>query len=188
MRPISPRARTGSLIGDDRQTNNRVAGRMSIMAAASDVWEGSSPGPGPLGATRAFSRLLGRFLGDSVRLRRCLLLRCPGNLREARDQLDPAEQAALGGMPDPVVPHLVRAAGENVLQESPDELHCAERHRFPLPLTTDLVPERHPTVFDANQAAIGEGRPVDVPPEVLQHLFGPLDRRFAVDMPLLVPN
>jgi len=46
IRPISPRARTGSLIGDGRQTKDRVAGRMSIMAAASGVWEGSSPGPG----------------------------------------------------------------------------------------------------------------------------------------------
>ncbi len=103
---------------------------------------------GPLGATRAFPPLPGRFLG-AVRLRRCLFLRGRGNLREARDQLDPAQQAALGGMPDPVVPHLVRATREDVLQESPDELHDAERHRLPLPLATDLVAERHPTVFDA---------------------------------------
>ena len=95
------------------------------------------------------------------------------------------ELGLVGRRPQAIVADLVDAGGQNVLKEATDELLGRYRHRTPLVVCGVLVAEGDLAVFDAQDAAVGDGDPVDVAPEVRQDVLGALDGGLAVDHPLL---
>lgn len=51
-----------------------------------------------------------------------------------------------------------------------------------------LVTEGHKIVFQGDDAVVGDGDPVDIAAQVVQHLFRLLEGRSGEDDPFLVPD
>ena len=109
-------------------------------------------------ATRTLPRLLEGSFGRAVRLQRLLVVDGGRGLTRPGNQLDPAQQRTLGGILETVIPHLVSSAGQNVLQESPQELHRRQRHRFGLLLTAVPIAEHHLPSSSWRRNAAGCGK------------------------------
>ena len=73
---------------------------------------------------------------------------------------------------EPVVANAVEPARQNMEQESPDELVCREGHGFLLIVVAIVPPlEFHLAVFDTDDPMIGNGDPVGVTADVVDHLL-----------------
>ena len=78
----------------------------------------------------------------------------------------------------------MESTGQNVEQESPDELLGRERHSFLLIVVAVVPPvELDLPVFDIHDPMIGNRDPVRVAADVIHHLLGSGERRFGVDDP-----
>lgn len=83
----------------------------------------------------------------------------------------------------------MESAGENVEQESPDELLGRESHSFLLIVVAVVPPvERDLPVFDIHDPMIGNRDPVRVAADVIHHLLGSGERRFGVDDPFHIAH
>ena len=70
-------------------------------------------------------------------------------------------------------------------QETPDELDCIELHDAAAVVVSGIAPAKaHVSVVEAEQSSVGDGDPVCVVGQVLQHMFGSSERRLGVDHPL----
>ena len=88
---------------------------------------------------------------------------------------------------EPVIANAVESTGENVGEESPDELLRREGHGFLLIVITIVPPlELHLSVFDIQQPVVGNRDPVGVAAQVVHHLLGSGEGRFGVDDPFHV--
>ena len=73
---------------------------------------------------------------------------------------------------EPVIANAVESTGENVEEESPDELLRREGHGFLLIVVTIVPPlELHLSVFDIEQSMVGNRDSVGVAAQVVHHLL-----------------
>ena len=85
---------------------------------------------------------------------------------------------------EPVIANAVESTGENVEEESPNELFGRESHDFLLAVVAVVAPvELHLPVFDLQDPMIGNRDPVGVAADVVYHLLGPGEGRLGVDDP-----
>ena len=86
-----------------------------------------------------------------------------------------------------VIANAVESTGENVEEESPDELLRRESHDF-LPIVVAVVApvEFDPPVFDIHDPMIGNRDPVRVAADVVHHLLGSGKGRLGVDDPFRI--
>jgi hypothetical protein len=77
------------------------------------------------------------------------------------------------------------AVGHDVEQEAADELLGLERHDLhAIPVGVVLPAEADDPVVEAEEAVVGEGDPVRIAAEVLEHWGGAGERAFGVDDPV----
>jgi hypothetical protein len=85
-----------------------------------------------------------------------------------------------------VVPDADEPGGQDVPQETPEELHRVEPHDPVARAVGRVLPaEADGPVVQCNEALVGDGHPMGVPGQVFQHLGGPPEGRFGVDHPVL---
>src|SRR5437660_12127067 len=90
---------------------------------------------------------------------------------------------------EPVLANAVESTGENMEEESPDELLGRERHDFLLIVVAVVAPvERDLPVFDIGDPMIGNRNPVRVAADVVHHLLGSGEGRLGVDDPFHVAH
>ena len=83
------------------------------------------------------------------------------------------------------VADLDEAGRQDVKQEAADELDCIELHDAAVVVVPGIAPAKaHLAVFEAEQSSVGNGNAVRVAGQILQHMFGPSERRLGVDHPL----
>ncbi len=88
-----------------------------------------------------------------------------------------------------VVADAVESTGENVEEESPDELLGRKRHDL-LPIVVTIVPpvEADLPVSDTHDPMVGNRHPLCVAPDVVHYLLGSGERRLGVDDPFDITN
>ena len=83
------------------------------------------------------------------------------------------------------VTDLDETGGQHMEQEAADELDRIERHDAAAVAMTGVAPaEAHLSVIEAEESSVGDGNPVRVAGQVLQHMLGSAERRLGVDHPL----
>ena len=83
------------------------------------------------------------------------------------------------------VADLDEAGGQHMEQEAADELDRIEGHDAAAVAMTGVPPaEAHLSVVEAEESSVGDGNPMRVAGQVLQHMFGSAERRLGVDHPL----
>ena len=93
---------------------------------------------------------------------------------------------AIGRGPQSVVADLVHAFGQDVLKESPDELHRRQGHCLAAALGDAGIAEGDLAVVNRQDAIVGDGYAVDISSEISQHAVGALCGGLAVDDPRAV--
>ena len=90
-----------------------------------------------------------------------------------------------------VIPHAVEAAWEHMQQDAPDELRRGQGHgllmRGARPAVVGVA-EPYLPVVEVEQPLVGDGDPMGVAADVIEHLIGPGEGRFGVDHPLGLPR
>jgi len=87
----------------------------------------------------------------------------------------------------PVVPYLLKAAWQHVLEESPDELHRVEGHRPPAVRSAAAVRERDPAVVAGHHAVVADADAEHVGRQLLQRHAAITDG-LGVDDPVSPPD
>lgn len=84
------------------------------------------------------------------------------------------------------VPNADEALGDDVEEEAADELLGRQRHDFHAVTVAVIFPAKpHGPVLEIDEALVGEGHPVGVAPEGLEHLLGAGEGGLGVDHPVL---
>jgi hypothetical protein len=74
---------------------------------------------------------------------------------------------------------------QDVEQETADEFDRIEGHDAAAVAMTGVAPaEAHMSVVEAEESSVGDGNPMRVAGQVLQHMLGSAERRLGVDHPL----
>src|SRR6516225_3497771 len=88
-----------------------------------------------------------------------------------------------------VVANALEPAGQNVQEESPDELICREGHGLLLIVVAIVSPgEFYFTAFDIDDPMVRDGYPMGVAADVVHHLLWAGEGRFSVDDPFQVAH
>jgi hypothetical protein len=83
------------------------------------------------------------------------------------------------------VADLDEAGGQDMEQEAADELDRIELHDAAAVVVPGVPPaEAHLSVIEAEESSVGDGNPMRVAGQILQHMFGSSERRLGVDHPL----
>ena len=83
------------------------------------------------------------------------------------------------------VADLDEAGGQDMEQEAADELDRIEGHDAAAVAMSGVPPaEAHLSVIEAEESSVGDGNPVRVAGQILQHMLGSAERRLGVDHPL----
>jgi len=83
------------------------------------------------------------------------------------------------------VADLDEAGGQDMEQEAADELDRVELHDAAAVVVPGVPPsEAHLAVIEAEESSVGDGNPMRIAGQVLQHMFGSSERRLGVDHPL----
>ena len=106
----------------------------------------------------------------------------------SQEKLNLAQKVAIRRSPEAIVANLVNASGQDVLKEPTNKLVGSQRHRPPLRITASLVAEGDVAIIDRDDATVGDSNAVDIASEVFQDRLDALNRRFAVDDPVLPTN
>jgi len=86
-----------------------------------------------------------------------------------------------------VVANALKAGRDGVLQEASDELVSGKRHDLGLVAVAIILPlEGDHTVYQREDAPVGDGDAVSITAEILQDVLGAAKRRFGIDHPFLV--
>src|SRR5215469_13953075 len=87
------------------------------------------------------------------------------------------------------VANLHESGGQNMEKEAPDELLAIESHGAAVVVVPRVAPAKaHSSVLHADQPSVGDGNPMGVAGQILQHMLGSAERRLGVDHPLLMPE
>jgi len=102
--------------------------------------------------------------------------------QQAAAQLNALSPAAVGEKAK--VADLNKACGQHMQQKAPDEFLHLQRHRGGLTGAGIVLPaERHAAVLQRDQTLVGDGYPMGITRQVLQHLPGSTEWRFGIDHP-----
>ena len=83
------------------------------------------------------------------------------------------------------VADLDKAGRQDMEQETPDELDRVESHDAAAVVMSGVAPaEAHLSVVEAEEPSVGDGNPMRIAGQVLQHMLGSSERRLGVDDPL----
>jgi hypothetical protein len=83
------------------------------------------------------------------------------------------------------VADLDEAGRQDMEQEAADELGRIELHDAAAVVVPGVSPsEAHLAVLEAEESSVRDGNPVCVAGQILQHMFGPSERRLGIDHPL----
>jgi len=120
-----------------------------------------------------------------VQGRRC---RRSGRVFRATKQLE-AERQEGGALPigkESEIADAHEAAGEQVQEETTQELIDEQSHQPRLVAVSEVSPTKGYVVLGkSDQPVVGNGNAMGVGAEIAQHMFGPAERRFAVDDPVV---
>ena len=103
-------------------------------------------------------------------------------------EMDPAQgqrlpAVAVGKQSE--VADLDEAGRQDMEQEAADELDRIERHDAAAVVMPGVAPaEAHLAVIEAEESSVGDGDPMGVAGQILQHMLGSAERRLGVDHPL----
>lgn len=107
--------------------------------------------------------------------------------QQSPDGDQPGSAAAIGE--EPIMADSVKAVGQAVEQEAPDELVRVERHQPGRVAMAVIAPaEGHVRIVGADQTAVGDGDPVGIAAEIGEDMFGRSERRLGVDDPFFAPK
>lgn len=102
--------------------------------------------------------------------------------------MEPAESQCLAAVAvgkQSEVADLDEAGGQDMKQEAADELDRIEAHDAAPVVVPGVSPtEAHVAVVKAEKSSVGDGDPVGVSGQILQHMFGSSERRLGVNHPL----
>lgn len=83
------------------------------------------------------------------------------------------------------LPDAHKAAGQDMQQETPDELRCFQSHDLPLiAVGVVFIFEPHAAIFHRHEPPIGDGDPMRVAGQILENLLRSTEGRFCKDNPL----
>jgi hypothetical protein len=86
-----------------------------------------------------------------------------------------------------VVANALEALGQDMEQESTDELFGIQVHGFDLTAMAIVFPvELNPAIIDADQAMVGNGYAMGVAADIIEHLLWSGERRLGVDYPFAI--
>ena len=102
-------------------------------------------------------------------------------------QSEGSQEQTLGGAEEAEIAHLHKAPGQDMLEETVDELFGGEGAELELAGIGRAVAKSDLIVFEFYQAAVADGDPEDIGGQVLEGSASIADR-FAVDDPLLLPD
>jgi hypothetical protein len=101
--------------------------------------------------------------------------------------MEPRESQRLAAVSvgkQPEVADLDEAGRQDMEQEAADELDCIELHDAAAVVVPGVPPsETHLAVIEAEESSVGDGNPMGVSSQILQHMFGSSERRLGVDHP-----
>jgi len=84
------------------------------------------------------------------------------------------------------VANLHETGREDVKKEAPDELSSLECDGATAVVVPRVAPAKaHLSVLKADEPSVGDGDPMRVAGQILQHMLGSAERRLGVDHPLL---
>jgi hypothetical protein len=90
---------------------------------------------------------------------------------------------------EPIIANAVKPTGENVEEESPNELLGRERHDFLLIVVAVVPPlELDLAVFDLQDPMIGNRDPVGVAADVVHHSLGASEGRLGINDPFHITH
>jgi hypothetical protein len=78
-----------------------------------------------------------------------------------------------------------QALGENVDQESAEELICGDRHDLLLAVRIVFPAKRDSIILERNQSMVGDGDAVRIASEIVQNMLGTAEGWFGIDHPVL---
>ncbi len=81
------------------------------------------------------------------------------------------QQGTMDGTPQPIVADFVEPLGRHMLEKAADALVGGQGHGLPALVLGILVAEAHLTILGREDAASGQGDPVDIPAQVVQDLL-----------------
>jgi hypothetical protein len=103
-------------------------------------------------------------------------------------ELELVPQGPMAWTPQSIGADLVEALGSHVRQEAAHKLLGGQGHGVPTMVLGVLVAEADVAVLDRHHTAIGQGDPVDIPAQVIEHLLWALHGGFAIDHPPFGPD
>ncbi len=89
---------------------------------------------------------------------------------------------------EPVVAHFVKTARKNVLEKAAQKLGRCQSSGPPALSLSVFVAKGYRAVLSGQEARVGDGDPVNVARQVVDHLGNALDSGFAVDDPRGLPE
>jgi hypothetical protein len=98
-------------------------------------------------------------------------------------ELEVVQQGPMEWTPQPIGADLVEALGSYVLQEAANKRLGGQGHGVPTIVLGVLVAEAEVAGLDRDNTASGQGDPVDIPAQVIEHPLWALHGGFAVDHP-----
>ena len=103
-------------------------------------------------------------------------------------EMDPAQGESLAAVAvgkQSEVTDLDETGGQHMEQEAVDELDRVELHDAAAVVVSGVSPaEAHLSVVEAEESSVGDGNPMRVAGQVLQHMLGATKGRLGVDHPL----
>ena len=79
----------------------------------------------------------------------------------------------------------VETVGQRMKQEAANELDRIESYAAAAVAMTGVAPAKaHLSVVEAEESSVGDGNPMGVAGQILQHMFGSSERWLGVDHPL----
>ena len=98
-----------------------------------------------------------------------------------------SQEQALGGAKETEIAHLHKAPGQDMLEETVDELFSGEGAELELASIGRAVAKSDLVVFELDQTTVADGDSEDVRSQVLEGSAS-IANRFAVNDPLLLPD
>jgi len=120
-----------------------------------------------------------------------------GRLQGSEGRWDQVEHATAGKQglgtaaiaEQPVMAQALKAPGEHMQQEAPDELGGWEGHYLDGVALPIIAPaEVDATVLQSNETLLADGDPMGIAPEVRHHLLRACEGRLRINDPLLPPE
>src|ERR1700689_4711202 len=82
------------------------------------------------------------------------------------------------------VADLDEAGGQHMEQEAADELDCIKLHDAAAVAMSGVSPsEANLAVIETEESSVGDGNPMGIASQVLEHMLGSAERRLGVDHP-----